>query len=74
MLNVVKLDNTNLMDIPAMLRKLADEIEQKPETAEHAIVVLAREDGSVEARGYGKVGDRAHEVGVLEFAKLQLMI
>ena len=71
--NVVDIPTPDLMDVPASLRRLADLIESGEEPAyTHAIVVCESDDGRMRLYGYGKVGDRAREIGTLYMAALQM--
>lgn len=74
-LNVVQLGVPNLKAVPESLRALADAIDRgdQPE-AVHCLVVALDEHGEISIYAYGKVGDRAHEVGTLYMASMQLAV
>lgn len=72
-MKVVELPVNNLMDIPLMLRNLADTIEQNPTVAARVIAVIEDFEGEVHCRGYGDAGDIKRMVGVLEEAKYDLL-
>lgn len=72
-MNVVRLATPNLKDVPNSLRNLAEVFEEGDEfQAEHAIVVAVDADGELRTYGYGAVGNRAHEIGVLQMAIIQM--
>ena len=76
MVEVVRFPTPNLKDVPASLRRLADFLES--ESAQelqitHAIVVASSNvTGDLNVYGYGSIENRAHEVGILQMASLQL--
>lgn len=72
-MKVVELPVNNLMDIPLMLRNLADAIEQNPMIAARVIAVIEDVAGEVHCRGYGDAGDITRMIGVLESAKYELL-
>lgn len=74
-MKVVELRNLNLADVPACLRALADKIEkgEAPESA-HCIVVSECPDGEITLYGYGEIGTRATEVGLLQMAVLKMAL
>lgn len=67
---VVNLPVSNLNDIPAMLRKAADSLEDgsmMPATA--AVLALEFEDGDVEPFGWGsELGDATKALGLMHLA------
>lgn len=72
-MKVVKLEQPNLRDVPASLRRLAQQMEDGTvNAATHAIVVAVDANGEIEVYGYGDIGNRAHEVGVLQMAAMSL--
>lgn len=66
-LKVVPLPVLDLREIPANLRRLADEIE-KGETPHAAIVVLGMKDGEAQVYGYGPNMDGLRLLGWLQLA------
>jgi hypothetical protein len=72
-LKVIPIGTPNLKDVPASLRMLAEKIESGdlPE-AVHAIVVAVDADEAITIYGYGEVGTRAHTVGTLQMAVVNL--
>ena len=76
---LVDLPRATLMDIPLQLRRLADRLEadvlaDPEETARHVIVVIEHDNGTVETCGFGEIGTRLTEVGLLEYAKADMII
>lgn len=62
-------------DLPAMFRKMADDIEAgDPEGARNAVVVVESEGGAFTVAGYGpEGGDGTRVVGILEWGKHWLL-
>jgi hypothetical protein len=73
MVKVVEFPGTNLMDIPAMLRKLADEIHADPSMAKSVLVVIEDSEFAIHTRGYGGTGDMTRAVGMLAVAQYDLL-
>jgi hypothetical protein len=74
-MKVVELRKTNLTDVPACLRVLADKMENGDvRPSAHCIVVSEGPDGGIDLYGYGEVGTRATEVGLLQMAVVQMAI
>lgn len=72
-MKVVELPVNNLMDIPLMLRNLADTIQANPEIAVRVIAVIQDDHGDVHCRGYGDAWDITRGIGLLEEAKFELL-
>jgi hypothetical protein len=72
-LRVVELPVNNLMDVPLMLRNLADTVEQNPEIAVRIVAVIQDDHGDTHCRGYGDAGDITRMIGLLEEAKHGLL-
>lgn len=69
---IVPIGTPNLMDVPASLRMLADQIESgEVPKSDHAIIISSC-DGELSIYGYGAVKDRAHEIGCLQMAMIKL--
>lgn len=66
---VHRLPNPPLTDIPAMLRRMADEAEASPLKA--AILVTVDEDGEVETYGWGRT-DAPQSLATLHIAAHKL--
>ena len=64
-----------LHDLPAMFRKLAEDIENgDPEGARNAVVVVESDGGAFTVAGYGpEGGDGTRAVGILEWGKHHLL-
>ena len=72
-LKVIPIGTPNLKDVPASLRMLAEKIESGDlPGAVHAIVVAVDADEAITIYGYGEVGTRAHAVGTLQMAVVNL--
>jgi hypothetical protein len=72
-LSLVELKQPSLSDVPASLRELADQIERGDvPPSVHCIVVSELEEGEIELYGYGAVGLRSTEVGLLQMAVLKM--
>lgn len=72
-MKVVELKNHNLVDVPLNLRKLAGQMEDGTVPASlHCIVISEDADGEISVYGYGEIGTRANEVGLLQMAAIQL--
>jgi len=70
---LVTLPTINFANVPAALRNLADLIERGDSPASaHCIVVSEGEDGEIALYGYGQVGTRATEVGLLQMAVIAM--
>lgn len=72
-MKVVELPVNNLMDIPLMLRNLADMVQANPNMAARIIAVIEDAEGEVHCRGYGDAGDITRMIGVLEQAQHELL-
>ena len=71
--NVVKFPNFNIFDIPEALRKVANDIEKTPDIAENLMLCDRREDGVVWYKAFGRDLNRAQAIGILEYAKHDVM-
>lgn len=72
---VVILRDTSLNDVPGMLRKTADDIEDgKYGAATGAVLVLQiGESEDLEIFSFGKMPTTAHVVGLMEAAKVRII-
>lgn len=72
-MKVVELRQQNLTNVPACLRALADKMAKGdvPPSA-HCIVVSEGPDGEIMLYGYGEIGVRSTEVGLLHLAALKM--
>jgi hypothetical protein len=72
-MNVVALPVSNLMDIPAMLRRLADDIEKGDHgEVTFALAIAENEHGPI-MFGWGEAKDALYNVGLFEWAKAQML-
>jgi hypothetical protein len=72
-LKIVSLPQPDLMNVPASLRRLADQMEiGEMMGAVRALVVAVDANGELSIFGYGEVGDRASEVGLLYMAAIEM--
>lgn len=69
-MNVVPLPVSNLNDIPAMIRKLADAIENGDHGEVDTCLVVLDHDTGITQFGFGDVNGRYHVIGLLETAKM----
>ena len=74
-MKLVELKQPNLMDVPAGLRRLADQMDRgEAGKAVHAIVVAVDANGELDCYGFGEVGDRAHETGLLQLGVIHMAV
>lgn len=71
--NIVKFPNFNIYNIPEALRKVANDLEDKPELCKHLVLCGNREDGVVWYKAFGADFTRVQAVGILEWGKLIIM-
>lgn len=75
-LKVVEIGTPNFTDIPAMLRRTADDIESGRIARPRAVVmILDNEDGSIDLEGLGfPPTDVRALVGLIEMAKMRVAL
>jgi hypothetical protein len=72
-LSVVEIPVGNLMDIPGMLRRIADNMENgEDEVPDKLILIAERVSGKIIVYGLGGYNDTARIVGLLEMAKIKV--
>lgn len=71
--NIVNLERTSLLDIPGMLRNIADQAEAGEfGPLCRSIIILETQGGELEVFGPGEFADTARVIGLLEMAKIQM--
>ena len=63
--NVTNFPLYNIYNIPEALRKLANEIESNPGSAEHLVLVFDNVDGITSYKAFGKDFTRAYAIAYL---------
>jgi hypothetical protein len=72
-LSVVEIPVGNLMDIPGMLHRIANNMETgADEVPDKLILIAERVGGKIIVYGLGGYNDTARIIGLLEMAKLKL--
>jgi len=69
---LVVLDTPNLRDVPAGLRRLADDLEHGRAMAVEAIIITRDADDHMRYYSYGNIVDVAHGIGMLHIAAVAL--
>lgn len=72
-LNVVQLPVSNLMDVPVMLRRLADDIEAGNYGTVESVFSIVESETEIALFGHGEARDCFYNIGLLEYAKADML-
>lgn len=72
-MNVVRLPVGNLLDVPAMCRKFADAVERGDHGEVSSVFLCAENGEGLMQFGWGEARDGLYHIGMLEWAKSQIM-
>jgi hypothetical protein len=72
MSNITRFPNFNLSDVPACLRKLADDVESGERPARQVVVCILNEDGKTDYAAFGPDFFWIVAVGLLEAIKVRI--
>lgn len=70
--NITQFPKFNSSNIPEFLRKIANDIETKPEICEKILVLGQRSDGNTWHQACGKDFKALEAVGILAWAQLEI--
>lgn len=70
---IIKFPIYNLYNIPEALRKVSNEIEENPDSCKHIVLCGQQVDGTIWYKAFGVDFNKTQAVGIIEFAKSQIM-
>lgn len=71
--NITVFPRYNLYNIPEALRKVANEIEENPALCKKILLCGQNTNGGVWYKAFGEDFPKMHAVGILEYAKAEIM-